>query len=173
MEQWKSFLEGYEVSNLGRVRSLDRSIVRKNGVRQTFKGRVLKPHTKARYDSIVVSHKGEVKTFFVHRLVAAMFVPNPNGYNEVNHLDENPKNNCADNLEWCTHEYNLNYGGHNRKISEAKKICVVGENEFGDITYYFPSLTSAAEYFGVSIQAIAASIKKGTKSCNLKWRISK
>lgn len=50
------------------------------------------------------------KNLYIHRLVAQLFVPNPNNYNEVNHKDEDKTNNCADNLEWCNREYNINYG---------------------------------------------------------------
>ena len=46
----------------------------------------------------------------VHRLVAIAFIPNPNNLPQVNHIDENPSNNSADNLEWCTAKYNMNYG---------------------------------------------------------------
>jgi hypothetical protein len=46
----------------------------------------------------------------VHKLVAKAFIPNPNSYTEVNHKDENPLNNNVDNLEWCTHHYNMTYG---------------------------------------------------------------
>ena len=168
-EKWRRFIEGYEVSNFGRVRSLDRSIVRKNGWQQTFKGRILKPYTKGKYDSVVLSIAGEYKTFYIHRLVAMMFVPNPHGFDEVNHLDENSKNNNAENLSWCLHIDNLNYGSHNKKISIANSKAVVGVNDNGE-EVRFPSITDAAQYFGVSIQAIYNSIKKNINSCNYKWR---
>lgn len=168
-EKWRCFIEGYEVSNFGRVRSLDRTIVRRNGWQQTLKGRILKPYSKGAYDSIVLSIKGEYKTFYVHRLVATMFVPNPNGYNEVNHIDENPKNNKSDNLSWCLHVENLNYGTHNKKISVANSKPIIGVKDNGE-EVFFSSMTEAAKHFGVSIQAIANSIKKNRKSCNYKWK---
>lgn len=57
-------------------------------------------------------NKGErvSKCALVHRLVAEAFIPNPHDYPQVNHKDENPSNNRADNLEWCTAKYNMNYG---------------------------------------------------------------
>lgn len=58
-----------------------------------------------------------VKWEKVHRLVAKTFIPNPNNYPCVNHKDENPSNNNVDNLEWCTHKYNNNYGNHPKKLS--------------------------------------------------------
>ena len=73
------------------------------------------------YKRVGLSKNGQTQFFFVHRLVAEAFVPNPNNYSIVNHKDENPSNNCADNLEWCSIEYNSNYGGRNRKLSESIK----------------------------------------------------
>ena len=64
---------------------------------------------------------GKKKRYLVHRLVAIAFIPNPNNYKEVNHKDENPSNNNVKNLEWCTREYNNNYGTRNKKASEKKK----------------------------------------------------
>lgn len=54
------------------------------------------------------THKRE--DVYVHRVIASMFIPNPNGYPEVNHKDCNPLNNCVENLEWITHKENLEYG---------------------------------------------------------------
>lgn len=131
---WKdiSGYEGkYQVSNTGRVRSLN--------YKRTGKIKVMKLSTnKLGYKIIMLSKNGKCKTWQVHRLVAQAFLPNPNNYPIINHKDENPKNNTVWNLEWCSQEYNINYGTrnekasnsmlgkhlteeHKRKISEAKK----------------------------------------------------
>lgn len=71
--------------------------------------------------------KNELKektTYELQRLQeswAKAFIPNPNNYPQVNHKDENCINNCADNLEWCTQEYNNNYGTHNEKIRRTRR----------------------------------------------------
>ena len=52
----------------------------------------------------------------VHRLIAETFIPNPNKYREINHIDENKLNNRVENLEWCTHKYNCAYGTRNQRI---------------------------------------------------------
>ena len=67
--------------------------------------------------------------FSIHRLVAETFIPNPNNYYCVNHKDENPLNNNVKNLEWCSINYNCNYGNRNKKISEKlKRIKNIIEN---------------------------------------------
>ena len=58
----------------------------------------------------------------VHRLVAEAFIPNPNNYPCINHKDECRTNNVVDNLEWCTYEYNLNYGNRNKLASENRRF---------------------------------------------------
>lgn len=63
------------------------------------------------YLSVSISDKGKRKDFYVHRLVAMTFIPNKEDYPQVNHKDENKKNNHVDNLEWCTPKYNLEYSG--------------------------------------------------------------
>lgn len=62
------------------------------------------------YQSIGLSKDGKVKGYAVHRLVAQAYIPNPDNLPMVNHKDEVKSNNCVDNLEWCTREYNCNYG---------------------------------------------------------------
>lgn len=61
------------------------------------------------------------KMCLAHRFIAECFIPNPNNLPEINHKDENKTNNCVDNLEWCTHKYNINYGTRNKKVSIAQK----------------------------------------------------
>ena len=113
-EQWKDIkgYEGlYEVSNLGNVRSLDRTVKRGQGY--TIKeGRVLTPfyEKKKGYYQVVLAKDGKAKTYRVHRLVAIAFLENPYNYTDVNHKDEVKTNNNVDNLEWCTRKYNNNYG---------------------------------------------------------------
>lgn len=64
-------------------------------------------YQKAGYENIKLSKNNETYHFLVHRLVAEAFIPNPENLPEVNHKDNNPKNNCIENLEWCTRKYNL------------------------------------------------------------------
>lgn len=78
------------------------------------------------YMRVVLSKNNVTTNYSVHRLVAKAYIPNPNNYPCVNHKDENKLNNCVENLEWCTHKYNRNYGTlpeklKGRKFSEATK----------------------------------------------------
>ena len=94
---------GYEVSNFGNVRSLDRYTT--SGA--FIKGRVLKPMPdKKGYLHVRPSFGNKGKAQKVHRLVAQLFIPNPKGLPSVNHKDGNKQNNKVENLEWCTHSEN-------------------------------------------------------------------
>lgn len=115
-EIWKD-IDGYggkyQVSNLGRVRS-------------TYAGTkhrivILKPMAqKNGYLYVMLWQNNKKKHKLIHRLVALSFIENPNNYSEVNHKDENKENNNMDNLEWCEHKTNINYGMCKQKISESK-----------------------------------------------------
>lgn len=112
-EIWKDIngYEGYyQVSNLGRIKSLDRIITRCDGVKQFKKGGIKTPKNSTDgYNLITLSKNGKGKTQGIHIIVAKHFIPNPNNLPEVNHKDFNRKNNCANNLEWCTHQDNISY----------------------------------------------------------------
>jgi hypothetical protein len=97
---------------------------------------------------------GIFKQESVHRVIAKVFIPNPENLPQVNHKDENPANNAVDNLEWCTQEYNLSYGTLLErnlqtipKTWEAHQVPVVGRDEYGN-EFYFESLTKAAKAIG-------------------------
>lgn len=113
IEEWRE-IEGYEglyqVSNLGRVKSLFRVVIRSNGKPNTVNEKILKYGMNRGYCAVVLCKNGKRKMYKVHRLVAMAFLSNPHNLPEVNHKDENKKNNCVDNLEWCTPKYNTNYG---------------------------------------------------------------
>ena len=102
IEEWQPVVgfEGlYEVSNIGRVRSLTR-----------YK-KIIKPIiTNSGYYQYQLWHKGVRHVELAHRLVAQTFIPNPENKSVVNHIDENKLNNSVDNLEWVTHIENCNYG---------------------------------------------------------------
>ena len=122
VEVWKD-IRGYEnlyiTSNLGRARSLDRWVKGPNGSLRCCKGRILKPVKNNRgYLQVGLCKNGKQKFHLVHRLVAEAFLPNPNDLPQINHKDENPQNNNVDNLEWCSAQYNTNYGTRTEKCSK-------------------------------------------------------
>ena len=115
----KDYEGHYQVSNLGRAKSLDRYVKGKGHSLQFKKGRILKlMKDNNGYLKVRLCNGEKSKTFNLHRLVAETFIPNPNNYKEVNHKDENKTNNVVTNLEWCDRKYNHNYGTINERISE-------------------------------------------------------
>ena len=125
-EIWKP-IEGYEglyeVSNYGRIKSLKRKVfVKKKNIYKTVNERILKPNKNTHgYYSLFLSKNGMAKIVTVHSLVANAFISNPNNYPQINHKDEDKSNNNAENLEWCTCKYNINYGTHNIRVKEKNK----------------------------------------------------
>lgn len=108
-EIWKDIkdYEGcYQVSNLGRVRSLDR--VDRNGRKRN--GVVKKPQDNGNgYKYVQLKKDANYKNFYIHRLVATHFIAPIEGKEYVNHKDGNKENNCFDNLEWCTESENMKH----------------------------------------------------------------
>ncbi|MDM0987481.1 NUMOD4 domain-containing protein [Clostridium perfringens] len=109
MEVWKE-IKGYEgmyqISNLGRVKALER--IDSRGLRR--KEKILKyNNTKNGYLEAVLCKNGKTKHITVHRLVAIHFIENINNLPIVNHIDGNKQNNKVDNLEWCTYSYNVKH----------------------------------------------------------------
>lgn len=118
-EEWRDVpgYDGlYQVSSLGRVRVLPR-FHPNNGRGYTTKGRILSQLDNGHgYKYVRLNNKHK----YVHALVAISFIPNPQNLCEINHKDENKQNNHLDNLEWCTHKYNSNYGELQKKIRVTK-----------------------------------------------------
>ena len=132
-EQWKDIAghEGlYQVSDWGRIKSFPK---------YNYKTvRILKTNTNVKNSRISImlcKNPNDRKRLSVHRLVASAFVENPNNYLEINHKDENPRNNYADNLEWCTRKYNMNYGTTPQRLNIKNRKRVVGENQEIKISY--------------------------------------
>jgi len=126
-EIWKDIngYEGiYQVSNMGRVRSLNRIItyIRENRkISKLQKGCIIKLATSTTgYLFTHLDKKRSIKYYRINRLVAEHFLLNPNNYPMVNHKNEIKTDNRVDNLEWCTHKYNVNYGTGIERSRSAK-----------------------------------------------------
>ena len=146
-EIWKTIVdyENYQVSNLGRVRSLrNNNVYYLNPMKRGYAGQ--------KYECVRLSNEYGYKNFSVHRLVASYFIPNPNNYPIINHKDENKLNNRADNLEWCTYEYNMRYNGLSKrkgeKLKNRKDLSKPIEmyTISGELIKIFPSLMDAARF---------------------------
>lgn len=136
-EIWKDIpdYENYQISNLGRCKSKERIVITKNGKKYHYKEKILKLHDYKGYKKVCLSKNGVEKRFFIHILVANLFLnkenfksmPNENkkliklDELQVNHKDENPSNNKLSNLEYCTRLYNCNYGTRKERISLNNK----------------------------------------------------
>lgn len=177
-EEWRDILgfEGaYQISNLGRVKSLDKDIHYMNhGTPAVLhkKGMILKqtPDVDG-YLRVSVVCEGRSKNFAVHRLVAQAFISNPENLPCVNHKDYDKTNNCVDNLEWCTVEYNNKYsnteerrphsmyvriGQDSAKITGHSVRCIETEQEF-------PSMIEAERQMHLWAGAVLSSVRTGYK----------
>lgn len=168
-EIWKD-IQGYEglyqVSNLGRVKSLDR---------RDRCGRFKEGKIKSICDNgngyCVVNLKvdGEQKSRTVHRLVATAFIPNPKNLPEINHIDGNKKNNTMSNLEWCDRSENVIHAVKNQlhtNFGQRKVVCVELNKEFN-------SVAEAEKWIGVKGSRISnvCKLKRGCKTCGgYHWR---
>lgn len=182
-EKWKpvkGYEELYEVSNMGRVKSLNYN--------HTGKERILKScKNSAGYLIIELYKNGIGKCYTIHRLVAEAFIPNIDNLPDINHKDENKANNYVNNLEWCTTKYNINYGTAKTRIAEKmtgrkltnehiKKIAekntnnpkiskpVIGINKVSGLIVEFPSAREAERQTGINHGNIAQCCKGKYKS---------
>lgn len=131
-EVWKEakgYEACYEVSNLGRVRDKE--------------GNILPQRVWGRY--FVVDLKKPNRSMFVHRIVAFAFVDGYREGLEVNHIDENRFNNCAENLEWITHKQNCNHGTRIQRIKEKQNMAVLQYTLDGEFIAEYASMHIAAE----------------------------
>lgn len=111
IEIWKD-IKGYEglyqVSNMGRVKSLEKKLRGKNNGVRTLAEKCLKLKTHLGYHTVNLYKDGKQKTFFVHILVADNFIPNPENKPCIDHINTIRSDNRVENLRWCTHKENSN-----------------------------------------------------------------
>ena len=160
----------YEISNMGRVKSLSRIIERKDGNTRVTEDRIILPFlTKCGYHQIVLYKDGVRKKHYMHRLVANAFIENPNKLPIINHKDENKLNNRVDNLEWCSAYYNLRYVKMQAKVV---KIDVIDSK--GDVVEVVEGIRECERKYSISKYLIKQSsngkdlIKEGKNKYNFK-----
>lgn len=156
-EIWKpvvGYEKYYEVSNLGRIRSLDRVMTSTTGKKFIKKGRIRKQvlNTATGYYMLVLHGDDGKETNTVHRFVAEAFLPNPNNLPLVNHKNEIKTDNRAENLEWCTRKYNMLYSDVPDK---SKKPVVQFDPKTGKETVW-DSARDAYRETGIEYKNISA-----------------
>lgn len=152
-EEWRGlqyrgadYSQRYEVSNLGKLRSArTHKLIKTNIIGCGYVGYCAS-----------LGHRNCRMMIRVHRAVAENFIPNPNNYPVVNHLDGNKANNRVENLEWCTHKQNVEHAkrhglfvsGEAAMLKAPNRKCVRGINIKTGEVKDFPSITKAAEFLG-------------------------
>lgn len=182
-EHWKAIpgYEGYyEVSDLGRVKSIDRIIPNPKNGKMNFlvKGKIRKLQ-KAHdgYLRVTLNKNGNAKKYFVHRLVMYAFCPNPDPdkYTQINHKNEITNDNRPENLEWCTQTYNNNYGGRIAKQANAlvngKRAKAVGQYTLnGKLVKIWPSTRECGRHGFKHSGVGACCLGKWTSYKGYKWK---
>lgn len=170
IEIWNNIenLEGYQISNLGRVKSLPKTI-NKGKIVQHRCEKILTPHFNSDgYLCININYKGINKKYFIHRLIAKAFIPNPNNYPCINHIDENKLNNSISNLEWCTYKYNINFGTAMQRRVEKQSKSVIQYDLQGNKIAEYNSIKEASIATGINKNSIGYCCKQ--EAGGYKWK---
>lgn len=158
VEEWRTIegFENYEVSNLGRVRKV--TYIKQRG---DFNG----------YPVVNLFKNGKEKTVKVHRLVAKAFIPNPNNLSQVNHINEVKTDNTVTNLEWCTSQYNNNWGTRTDRMAAKHCKPIQQLSIDGTLIEEFDSTYDAQAKLGINNSNICACLKGRRKTAgNFMWK---
>lgn len=187
-EIWKDYTYKdktyYQVSNYGRVRSINRTRILFNGVEAKIMGKLKKPTINDKgYVVYYLSFDGKSKPEQAHRLVASCFLNKEDFKSlpseeiidlpslEINHKDENPLNNKVDNLEWCTHLYNINYGSRTKKVIDSTSKPIEQYDKQGNFIKEWSSLAEASNELHISRGTLCSALKGDIKSCGgFQWK---
>lgn len=152
MSNWMNY---YDVSPTGVVRSLDRDYVDSMGRCRRVKSHELATfRDKYGYEKVTLSINRRQVSTTVGRLVAEKYLPNPENLPHVNHKNENKLDNRAENLEWCTVKYNQNYGTRNERMARSKDKPVICVYPDGSETS-FRSIKDASDSLSINRESIS------------------
>lgn len=180
-EVWKSVkgYEGYyEVSNTGKVRSVERTVIllsRDGKPRPSvYKSKVLRLSVENKTKQLPrryvrLSKGGVVKRFYVHRLIAQTFIPNPLQLPEVNHIDGNPFNNNVENLEWSSKEDNIRHAFENKLIKTERAVAKLHPKTL-EIIETYKSESEACRQHNITQGKILRSMQRNGTSCGYQWK---
>ena len=188
-EEWRDIpgYEGYyQVSNQGRIRSVDRKVIARGGLTRISKGKIIALNYSRPYPMVCLSKKDIKKTYLVHRLVADTFIPNPKNEKTVNHKNGIKSDNRVENLEWCSYSDNIKHafrqlgrrptshwtGVKEGKSPFAKKVQQISPN--GELIVIHESMTTAARVTNTHLSCISQAINGKIKTAGgFLWRYDK
>ncbi|AZA17295.1 MAG: HNH homing endonuclease (endogenous virus) [Lactobacillus phage ViSo-2018a] len=173
---WRQYPEYpfIEANQYGQVRTRDRVVTCKNGRKRLIKGKVLKQHKDRHgYMCVTFGVDGKFVSRFVHQICATCFLSKPNNFTETNHKDNDPTNNAVNNLEWCSHEYNMAYkekfGVSAKEATKGLRKPIVVFNLETFEVLYFESQREAARQLGISVGDVGDVIKGRRKKTHGFW----
>lgn len=169
----------YQISNYGRVKSLERKSIFYCGLRKEYLKRRVKEKflsfnkSNNGYIQVCLTKNGKCKTFILHRLVAQAFIPNPENKPQINHIDGNKENNCVDNLEWCDASENMQHASKTGLLKSNVKRSVNQYDLNGNFITTWDSITDFLKAKGLNIKSsnITSCCRGNKKSAyGYKWK---
>lgn len=169
-EEWRTIEETngkYSVSNLGNVKRNEHYTIVSPTSTAFYKEKELKSYkTVEGYLVVKLQTNGKAITRKIHRLVAEAFIPNPNNYPCVNHIDEIRDNNVVTNLEWCTIAQNNNHGTRKERLRKSSGIKVAQYDLAGNLIKIWDSVSQASQSFGTKTTSNIRRVCRGVPGRN-------
>jgi len=153
-ELWKKivYAPNYEISNMGNIKNIKRNKL----IRINYE-KLKKDNKRARPG---LSHNGQIKGYYLHRIVAEHFIDNPKNLPEVNHIDGNFYNNKADNLEWITKLDNMKHANENKLMERYTRGIIIKNKETGE-EKKFKKVSDCAKYLECNAGRVSKTCRGG------------